>query len=82
MSSLKEKLGMFGESLKAIATNAIQGEELVVSPAIADIRKSVCEGCPKLKNLGAMRQCTECGCVLNLKWKLADQKCPLGLWKE
>lgn len=80
MSSFKNKVSLAKESLKAIATNVINGEEVMVEPKIVEERNSICDGCPQLKKLGLMRICGECGCTLNVKAKLADMKCPLNKW--
>lgn len=71
---------MFSDSMKAIATNAINGEEIMVEPHLAEQRMSICNDCPELRNLGAMKQCKQCSCVMSVKTKLVGQSCPLGLW--
>lgn len=80
MSTLKDKVNFFVDSAKAIATNVINGEEVMCEPHLAEQRLSICNDCPALKNLGAMKMCSECGCTMNVKTKLADMKCPLGKW--
>lgn len=35
-----------------------------------------CHGCPRY-SYGA---CMECGCIVLVKTKLKDEKCPLGKW--
>lgn len=39
-------------------------------------RISTCRGCA-CYNYGA---CMECGCIVLVKTKLKDEKCPLGKW--
>ena len=44
----------------------------------ASTRMQICEQCPSLIKL--TNQCKECGCVMTLKVKLKEAKCPLGKW--
>jgi len=41
-------------------------------------RLSICHECPRFVKLTS--QCMECGCIMNLKTKLAAATCPLGKW--
>lgn len=41
-------------------------------------RMSICQECPRFVKLTS--QCLECGCIMNLKTKLAAATCPLGKW--
>jgi hypothetical protein len=45
---------------------------------IADLRLAACHKCPSLK----MGICSECGCIMKLKVKIAEASCPLGKWEE
>ena len=40
-------------------------------------RLALCRECPHLTKAGV---CDRCGCVMSIKAKWADQKCPLGKW--
>lgn len=51
-----------------------------VQDAIAEGRMAICKICPKYVSL--THQCTECGCVMNLKTKLPNAECPLGKWGQ
>jgi hypothetical protein len=44
----------------------------------ANRRMAICEECPRL--FRATKQCKECGCLMNLKTKLAAAKCPIDKW--
>jgi hypothetical protein len=44
----------------------------------AQARLDICEKCPEL--VGLAKQCKQCGCVMTLKVKLKNAKCPLGKW--
>lgn len=48
--------------------------------AAAQARLDICKACPEL--IKATHQCKKCGCIMNLKVKLAAAACPLGKWKE
>ena len=42
-------------------------------------RLDICKACPELIPL--THQCKKCGCIMNLKVKLAAASCPLGKWE-
>lgn len=42
------------------------------------MRFSMCQECPEFIKLTS--QCKQCGCVMKLKVKLKEAKCPLGKW--
>lgn len=45
----------------------------------ASKRLEICKACPELiKTTG---QCKKCGCIMNLKTKLAKAECPLHKWE-
>ena len=46
----------------------------------AQARLDICKACPEL--IKATHQCKKCGCIMNLKVKLAAAACPLGKWEE
>lgn len=44
-------------------------------------RIEICKGCDKFTSyLNKLYQCSECLCVLNIKARMANQKCPLDKW--
>lgn len=47
---------------------------------ISEKRLEICKECPRL--IKFTNQCKECGCLMNLKVKLADASCPLGKWNK
>ena len=49
-----------------------------VSREIRNSRLLSCELCSSLK----AGVCTECGCVVKLKTKVASEECPLGKWPK
>lgn len=82
MSSLKDKFGMAIESAKAIATNAIHGEEIMEEPATVELRMKICNDCPKLTKMAAMKLCSVCGCSVVAKTKFRGVTCPEGKWQK
>lgn len=46
--------------------------------AAAQARLDICKACPEL--IRATHQCKKCGCIMNLKVKLAGAECPIGKW--
>lgn len=81
MSSLKDKLKMAVKSAATIASNAIDGKDLLVSDEVYKQRLAACQVCPRYnKELG---QCLECGCFIkSVKGKLAGMECPLHKWPK
>lgn len=51
-------------------------QDLKLSPIIIIKRARVCETCL----FHGMIFCQECGCILYIKQRLSNEKCPLGLW--
>lgn len=47
-------------------------------PDVADLRFSICNGCPEF--FKASGQCKKCGCFMSVKTKLDAAKCPIGKW--
>jgi hypothetical protein len=45
---------------------------------VAEGRLKICSMCPKLKKV--TKQCTECGCFMVVKTKMALASCPMGKW--
>ena len=50
------------------------------SEEVANLRFSICQSCPEY--VRATHQCKKCGCIMNLKVKLAMASCPLGKWMQ
>lgn len=80
MSSFKDKLKMATESLKTVAKNVVEGNDINVSDEVYAQRMSECQKCDKY--IKATNQCGECGCFLAVKGRLNGMKCPLNKWKE
>lgn len=49
-----------------------------VGDQIAEERMDICRSCDKY--IALTHQCTECGCIMNLKTKLPNASCPLNKW--
>jgi len=45
---------------------------------VAEKRLDICLSCSELVNV--TKQCKKCGCIMPLKVKLKDAKCPIGKW--
>lgn len=54
-------------------------QSLRVSDDIANMRMSICHDC---KHLTVTKQCTKCGCFMELKTKLKNAYCPIYKWVE
>ena len=46
--------------------------------AVAEARLNICKACTHY--IKATHQCKKCGCIMNLKVKLAEAACPLAKW--
>lgn len=64
--------------LKDIARDVLAGKLQLSSKELAEERMKVCRGCPAFKKL--TRQCSLCGCQLDLKVKVLRAECPIGMW--
>jgi len=43
-------------------------------------RYDICKKCPRFNKY--LQQCKECYCIIPLKARLQNVKCPLGKWEE
>lgn len=50
----------------------------MASDDVKNNRMEICLACPELIKLTT--QCKKCGCVMKLKTKLEQSKCPIGKW--
>ena len=51
----------------------------VANSTLQASRLAICHSCDKL-NIGALKQCTVCSCIVNQKVQRVEEKCPLKLW--
>lgn len=66
-------------NLRTIALKIIRGELPKLGDGeLAKERLKICEECPEFKRL--MRQCDLCGCLMDLKAKLIEARCPVNKW--
>jgi hypothetical protein len=65
-----------GKTLKEIALDAVKGNVQFVTQLDKTRRIDICNVCEFKK----LRTCTKCGCLIDLKTKIADTSCPLGKW--
>jgi phage regulator Rha-like protein len=49
-----------------------------VANEVSDQRLNICKSCPEL--IKTINQCKKCGCLMNIKTKIATAECPLGKW--
>lgn len=68
-----------GGTLRDIAKGLLSGELPPISSAeLAHERIKVCQECPAFRKM--IRQCSICGCMIDLKTKLLEAKCPTEQW--
>ena len=51
-----------------------------VSSEIQSRRIEMCKRCDRYNNI--LHMCNECKCLVDLKTRLARQRCPLNKWEE
>jgi hypothetical protein len=51
-----------------------------VTKEIAQERYDICKSCPKF--IQPTKQCSECGCFMKAKVKLAKAECPIHKWGQ
>ena len=68
----KEKLGDT-RPWDLVNPNAPKADDTTVS-----VRMSHCASCPEY--IKTTKQCKQCGCIMPLKTRLLNAKCPLNLW--
>lgn len=55
-------------------------DRLLDNESIINKRLEICKACPEL--ISATTQCKKCGCLMNLKTRLAEAECPIGKWHK
>ncbi len=43
-------------------------------------RLAICKSCPYMKKKLTGSYCELCGCIIKIKAKMPDEKCPVGKW--
>lgn len=79
MTNLTFKIQSAFDSLRKITKNTLKGEAFV-SDEIKQKRLKICIECESFKTL--TRQCSECGCFMDLKAGLKDMTCYKDKWNE
>ena len=51
-----------------------------VSPSLRQRRLEICEKCDKLTTFAKQKQCSECGCFVEIKARFKMFSCPVGKW--
>jgi hypothetical protein len=75
----KFKSSKRAKSLKPVRPwDLLKTSEPRATDEIASERLSICKECPELLKITS--QCKKCGCLMNLKVKLANAYCPLHKW--
>jgi hypothetical protein len=55
-----------------------KSDTVYASEEVETSRFAICNKCPYLRR--TTKQCTQCGCFMKLKTKLAAAECPVGKW--
>ena len=71
-----------GYSIFIYIKQILSDKNIVVSPQTQMNRLKICADCEHIRLKNTMyKRCHECGCFLNAKSKLLNQKCPIGKWE-
>lgn len=65
-------------AIRRIIRRLRAGQRITASDEVVDMRRAICWACPSRD----VNQCVECTCFIDLKTRLASEKCPLGHWRE
>lgn len=65
-------------TLKDIAKDLIAGKLKLSEEELAAERVKMCEQCPHFKKIA--RQCSMCGCFIDMKAKVLLASCPADKW--
>lgn len=66
------------KAIKRVAVAVATGSTVFVGEKITAQRLDACHRCPFY--LPKTKQCAECGCFVQVKAKLATEKCPKHKW--
>lgn len=76
--SLKTKVQNLLYSIKNIANDAINGQEVIVNEEIYNRRMKTCMNCIYISE--NKTTCTQCGCIVEIKAKFKSNDCPKKYW--
>lgn len=72
-SQLASAAAAAGSAMRA----AMRGDQVWASEQVRARRLAECDACP---NVRSDWRCSQCGCYLPAKVKLATESCPVGRW--
>lgn len=78
--SLKEQAKNLANMAKIIASDSLKGKRLLTNKKEQEERLSICKTCSFYDE--KQIRCTQCGCFLEAKVKVASQYCPVGKWRQ
>jgi hypothetical protein len=47
---------------------------------LSDSRMKICNTCPFIKTVLKLKQCSKCGCILQVKTLFKSTSCPINKW--
>lgn len=75
---LRERILNARDAAQRVITRALHGDSVAVSKDEAEKRLAICQQCEFYRTSDGA--CSECGCFIRLKAKLASEACPLNKW--
>ena len=74
----KQNVSKERRSVSWAASGAVKAAKALTMPETPEsqARLGVCKGCDQWTG----KSCKVCGCFVNLKVKIPEEKCPLGKW--
>jgi len=76
--SLKEQAKNLAQMAKVLADDTLKGKRLLTNKQEQEERMSICRSCKYYDD--QQIRCTQCGCFLEAKVKVAGQYCPISKW--
>lgn len=77
--SLFAKFAMAAKTAADVTLSAAAGDSLLAEPSTQRARQYACNQCPQLQSNG---RCALCGCMVQLKARLAAASCPAHRWQS
>ena len=78
LPSLKDMAKGFLGSAKDVLVGAIQGEDVLVTEDVYNIRMSICNDCEFFRKED--KRCSQCGCFMEAKTRFKKTYCPIHKW--
>ena len=76
--SIKTRWEIYKEKNGVTPLDILNPNTKMVENIIHEKRMNICKSCPEFLSL--TKQCSKCGCFMEIKTKMEQAICPLGKW--